>query len=120
MAVHRKPAVVMHQLRRGKPQGLLPTIHKSLNMLKNIVEMQNVGGHIHRMNTANVLKVMMVFWLALLVQVKFNKSSRKTVIKMLYALGGMITVLGVFGTTSILVYKHLKKRKNSEIYEHEP
>lgn len=103
----------MHQLRRTKPQGVLPTIHKSLRMLKNIVEMQNLGGHIHRMSTANILKVMMVFWLALLIQVKFNKSSRKTVIKMLYALGGMVTVLGVVGTTGVLVYKHLKKRKNS-------
>lgn len=84
-------------------------------MLRKIVEMQNISRHIHRTPTSSIIKVMIVFWVALLVQIKFNKSARKTVIKMLYVLGGMITVVGVVGTTGVLVYKHSRKRTDSEI-----
>jgi cytochrome c oxidase assembly factor CtaG len=65
------------------------------------------------MSTASIIKVMCVFWIALLIQVKFNKNARKIVIKTLYILGGMITVFGTVGTTGVLIIKHIKKRKNS-------
>lgn len=105
----------IHKLKRGKPQGLIHTIHNSLNMLKKIVEMQNIGGNIQKMKSISIIKLMVIFWVALLVQIKFNKSARKTVIKTLYVLGGIVTVLGVVGTTGMLVYKHCKKRRNSEL-----
>jgi hypothetical protein len=101
--------------KRGEPQGLIHTIHNSLNMLKKIVEMQNIGGNILKIKTTSIVKLMLIFWVALLVQIKFNKSARKTVIKTLYVLGGIVTVLGVVGTTGMLVYKHCKRRTNSEL-----
>lgn len=82
-------------------------------MLKRIVEMQNIGGNIEKMKTTSIVKVMMIFWVALVVQMKLNTSARRTVIKTLYVLVGVVTVLGVVGTTGMLVYKHSKKRKNS-------
>lgn len=82
-------------------------------MLKRIVEMQNIGGNIEKMKTTSIVKVMMIFWVALVVQMKLNTSARRTVIKTLYVFGGIVTVLGVVGTTGMLVYKHSKKRKNS-------
>ena len=85
-------------------------------MLKKIVEMQNVSRQVQRINTSSLVKVMVVSWIALLVQIKFNKSARKTVIRMLYIFGGMITVLGVMGTTGILGYKYWKKRKSSQVF----
>lgn len=84
-------------------------------MFKNLAEMQNISGIIHRMNTTTVIKVMLLFWIALLIQVKFNKKSRMTVIKTLYIMGGIVTVLGSAGTTGIVLYKHFhspKGRKN--------
>lgn len=105
--------VTVRRVKKQKPEGLLETVHNSLRMLKRLLEMQDVGGHIQRLSTATLIKVMVVFWVALLLQVKFNKSARKTVIRMVYALGGMVTVLGVVSTTGLLAYKHWKKRKDS-------
>ncbi len=78
--------------------------------------MQNISGHIQNISTASIVKVMIFFWVALLIQIKFNKSCRKTVIRMLYAMGGMITVLGVAGTTGVLLFKHLKRRRDSDVF----
>ena len=77
--------------------------------------MQNITDNIHKMSTASIIKVMMIFWIALLIQIKFNKNARKIVIKTLFVLGGMITVFGTVGTTGVLVFKHIRKRKNSTI-----
>jgi hypothetical protein len=105
--------VSIKRVKRVKPEGLLDTVHNSIRMLKRLLDMQDVGGHIQRLSTATLIKVMMMFWIALLLQVKFNRSARKTVIRMLYALGGMVTVLGVASTTGLLLYKHCKKRRDS-------
>lgn len=82
-------------------------------MLKRLLEMQNISEHIHRTSTASIIKVMAVFWLALILQMKYNKNSRQIVIKTLYVLGGIVTVLGTVGTTGVLIIKHCKGRKNS-------
>ncbi|MCB0371146.1 MAG: hypothetical protein KDD45_17455 [Bdellovibrionales bacterium] len=100
-------------LKKSQTKGLIPTINKSLSMLKRIIEMQNVGGNVRKMNSKTVVKVMMIFWFALLVQIRLNQNARKTVIKTLYVMGGMVTVLGLVGTTGILAYKHWNGRKNS-------
>ena len=94
-----------------QPKGLIQTINNSLSMVKKIVEMQNINGNIQRVSTGTIIKIMIVFWVALLVQIKFNKSARRTVIKMLYIMGGMVTVLGVTGSTAFLIYKHWNKRQ---------
>ena len=60
------------------------------------------------MSTASIIKVMIVFWIALLLQVKFNENARRIVIKTLYVLGGMVTVFGTVGTTGVLIIKDLK------------
>ena len=87
-----------------------------MQMVKKIVEMQNIAGNIQKVESKTVLKIMFVFWLSLLVQVKFNQKSRKSVIKMLYVMGSMVTVMGIVGTSGILVYKHWNRKKmDSEI-----
>jgi len=75
--------------------------------------MQNISEHIHRTSTLSILKVMFVFWLALYCQMRLNKNARETVIKILYVLGGIVTVLGLVGTTGVLVIKHCRQRKGS-------
>jgi hypothetical protein len=119
LAVPRPKSRELVQLKpKRKPYGPLQVINNSLKMLKRIVEMQNISRNVQKINSATVVKVMLLFWLALLVQMKFNKSARKTVIKTLYVMGGMVTVLGLVGTTGILIYKHRStKRKNSELSE---
>ena len=103
-------------MKKPKSKGLIHTIENSLNMLKKIIEMQNIGGNIQKINSKTLIKIMMVFWLALLLQVKFNQKARKSVIRMLYVMGSMVTVMGIVGTTAILTYKHWnKRRRNSEI-----
>jgi len=69
------------------------------------------------MNTATVLKLMVVFWLVLLAQIKFNKNTRQIVIKILYVLAGIISVFGTVATTGVLIYKHCKKHNESHISE---
>jgi hypothetical protein len=86
-------------------------------MIKKIVEMQNVHGHIQKMNTGTIIKFMIVFWLILLAQIKFNKNARKIVIKTLYVLGGVISVFGTVGTTGVLIYKQWKTKNESQILE---
>lgn len=86
-------------------------------MLRRILEMQNIGGHIRRTSNATIIKTMVLFWAALLVQVKFNRSAKKAVLKTLYVLGGIITVLGVVGSTGVLIYKHSKRRRDSDVFE---
>ena len=104
------------KMKKPKSKGLIHTIENSLNMLKKIIEMQNIGGNIQKINSKTLIKIMMVFWLALLLQVKFNQKARKSVIRMLYVMGSMVTVMGIVGTTAILTYKHWnKRRRNSEI-----
>ena len=99
-----------------KQKGLIKTIENSLNMFRKLIEMQNIGGNIRKINNATLIKIMLVFWLSLLIQVKFNQKARKSVIKMLYLMGSMVTVLGLVGTSGILIYKHVsKRRRNSEI-----
>jgi len=78
-------------------------------MVKRI-EIQNVNGHIQSMNTGTIVKVMIVFWLVLLAQIKFNQNARQIVIKTLYVLGGIISVFGTVGTTGVLIYKQLKAK----------
>lgn len=63
------------------------------------------------MNTSTIIKLMIIFWLILLVQIKFNKNAKEIVIKILYVLGGIISVFGTVGTTGVLIYKHWKKEK---------
>ena len=85
-------------------------------MVKRLIEMQNIGRSIYKINTSTLIKIMLIFLLSLLVQVKFNQKARKSVIRMVYVMGSMITVLGLVGTSGILIYKHVsKRRKNSEI-----
>lgn len=43
--------ISIRKQKRIKPQGLIHTIHNSLNMLKRIVQMQNIGGNIQKMKT---------------------------------------------------------------------
>jgi hypothetical protein len=83
-------------------------------MIKRIVEMQNVNGHIDKMKTTNILKLMVVFWLILLMQVRFNKNARKTVFKIMYILGGIVTVFGAVGSTGVLCYKEWRRKKNTQ------
>lgn len=38
--------VSIRRVKKNKPEGLLETVHNSLRMLKKLLEMQDVGGHI--------------------------------------------------------------------------
>jgi len=49
---------------------------------------------------------MIVSWLALLLQVRYTKSARRTMIKTMHVMGGIVTVLSIVGSTGVLVYKH--------------
>jgi hypothetical protein len=62
------------------------------------------------MSTVTIVKLMIVFWLVLFAQLKFNKNARRIVIKTLYVLGGMISVFGTVGTTGVLIYKQWKAK----------
>jgi hypothetical protein len=103
------------KLRRVKKHNFIEIIENSMTMLKKIVEMQNLSGHIHNMSTANIIKLMLMFWFALLLQLKLNQNARTVVIKTLLVLGGITTVFGTAGTTGLLIYKHWKKRKSSSL-----
>lgn len=75
-------------------------------MLNSIVEIHKIGGKIKKIKSGTIVKLMMVSWIALLLQVRYTKSARKTMIKTMHVMGGIITVLGIVGSTGVLVYKH--------------
>ena len=110
--------MLLSRTKKQKPKGLIHTLNNSMSMLKKIVEMQNIGGNVQKMNSATIIKVMCVFWLALLLQLKMNAKARKSVIKMFYVMGSMVTVMGIVSTSGVLIYKEWNKRKrNSQIEE---
>ena len=79
-------------------------------MIKKLIELQNVPGKILKINTMTIVKCMIVFWLILLVQIKYNKNGRQIVIKILHILGGIISVFGICGTTGMLIYKNYSEK----------
>ena len=44
-------------------------------------------------------------WLLLIAQLTLNPKSRRVVIRMLFVLMGLSTILGTVGTTGVLIYK---------------
>ena len=75
-------------------------------MLKSIVEIHKIGGRIRKVQSGTIVKMMMVSWLALLLQVQYTKSARRTMIKTMHVMGGIVTVLAIVSSTGVLVYKH--------------
>lgn len=63
------------------------------------------------MSTGMIIKLMIVFWIILIAQIKLNKNTRQIVLKILYILTGVITVFGTVATTGTLVYKQLNSKK---------
>ena len=80
-------------------------------MIKNIIEIQTLNGRIKKMSTGTIIKLMIIFWIILIAQIKFNKNSRQIVLKILYVLGGIVTVFGTATTTAALIYKHLPSKE---------
>ena len=78
-------------------------------MIKKLIELQNVPGKILKIDTLTIIKLMIVFWIILFVQLKFNKNGRQVVLKIIHVLGGIISVFGVVGTTGMLIYKNYSK-----------
>jgi hypothetical protein len=65
------------------------------------------------MSTGTIVKLTILFWIILIAQIKFNKNARQIVFKILYILGGIISIFGTLGTTGALIYKqYSKKYKN--------
>ncbi len=63
------------------------------------------------MSTGTIIKFTILFWIILIAQIKFNKNTRQIVLKILYVLGGVISVFGTVGTTGALIYKLKKEPK---------
>lgn len=61
-----------------------------------------------------IIKLMIVFWIILIAQIKLNKNTRQIVLKILYILTGVITVFGTVATTGTLVYKQLNSKKSEK------
>lgn len=66
------------------------------------------------MSTGMIIKLMIVFWIILIAQIKLNKNTRQIVLKILYILTGVITVFGTVATTGTLVYKQLNSKKTEK------
>jgi hypothetical protein len=66
------------------------------------------------MSTGMIIKLMIVFWIILIAQIKLNKNTRQIVLKILYILTGVITVFGTVATTGTLVYKQLNSKKSEK------
>jgi hypothetical protein len=66
------------------------------------------------MSTGMIIKLMIVFWIILIAQIKLNKNTRQIVLKILYILTGVITVFGTVATTGTLVYKQLNTKKSEK------
>jgi hypothetical protein len=84
-------------------------IQNSVGMIKNIIEIQTINGRIQKISTGTIIKLTVVFWIILIAQIKFNKDTRQIVLKILYILGGIVSVFGTVGTTGALIYKQLTK-----------
>ena len=108
----RSPA--LPRSKKQQPKGVLETLHNSIHMLKSIVEIHKIGGRIRKINSGTITKMMIVSWLALLLQVRYTKSARRTMIKTAHVMGGIVTVLGIAGSTGILIYKHWSTHNDSE------
>lgn len=77
-------------------------------MIKNIIEIQSINEKIKKMNTGTIIKLTIIFWILLIAQIKFSKNTRQTVLRILYVLGGIVSVFGTVGTTGALIYKQIK------------
>jgi hypothetical protein len=66
------------------------------------------------MSTGMIIKLMIVFWIILIAQIKLNKNTRQIVLKILYILTGVITVFGTVATTGTLVYKQMNSKKSEK------
>jgi hypothetical protein len=65
------------------------------------------------MSTGTIVKLTILFWIILIAQIKFNKNTRQIVFKILYVLGGIISIFGTLGTTGALIYKQYSKKQKS-------
>jgi hypothetical protein len=66
------------------------------------------------MSTGMIIKLMIVFWIILIAQIKLNKNTRQIVLKILYILTGVITVFGTVATTGTLVYKQMNSKRSEK------
>lgn len=76
----------------------------SLQLVKSLLEIKNVSEQVQRISVMKVAKLVILFWLLIILQVKLNAKARKVVFKTLFIIAGIISVFGALGTTGILVY----------------
>ena len=94
-----------------KSEGVLNTAHNVLGMVKRVVELKNFSENVQNVNTRQIVKVMIFFWMAMLIQIKLSKPARKMIFKTLYVLCGTLTVMGAITTSAVLLYKYQSSQK---------
>jgi len=64
-----------------------------------------------------IVKLMVIFWILLLFQIRYNKNGRQIVIKIIHVFGGIISVFGITTTTGMLIYKNYSKNERKNLKE---
>lgn len=75
-------------------------------MTKKIVELNQLSNRIQKVKSSKILKISLVFWVLLIMQIKMSPHARKLIFKIIYIIAGVFSILGVIGTTGMLVYKY--------------
>ena len=98
------------------PISIIRTICTSIKIVRKVLEMWNVREQIQRTSTAKMIVAVGVCWALLIAQLTLNPRSRRVVIRIIYVLVGLSTIVGTVGTTGVLVYK--KWHRKDEAADH--
>lgn len=74
-------------------------------MMSSLVTIKKMMYKIKKVSIPHAIVLVIFFWTLLLVQIKGNSKTRKNLFKILYITSGVLSILGVVGTTTMLGYK---------------
>lgn len=84
-------------------------------MAKKVMEWKDFPNNMQKIKSAHIVRIAILFWLAVLIQVRLSPQARKMIFKTIYAIVGLLSVLGALGTTGLLIYKHSNENKKKKV-----